>query len=936
MEQVDWAEQERLDAQAVQDLLNQESSNGEPAFNFEERGDMGEKADDAEDFEDISDDDLPEEEIASSKVDAPPSLENDVDMEEDDYDDLFGDGPDSPVHDDVIVEDHTTPNGSDVHRINGGVSLPIPEPTINDLRNVNFPGLNDAAEKEDVYTEEDFKAAFPAFEPGGRPFWNDLLPPKPAVWIVKYPSKIPKPLNPTKISLELAPDQEKQFRTVAPAHTDKWKRFAEAEARGIVLIEDDSSDEEDDALDFDHVQIDPQDKVGKFNMMDLEIACMDWEGMIEKANEIAETPIVEEAEDMDEWEREILGHSSKRKRVEEKDDFVIAPQYALPDFDKFEELTAQTAKRVVLDLNDPYLLLDIQQPSAEVVTKRQRLAGGNFKRLGNGSIASSFQQRFNLSNDEAYDALKENHQIKVRASLGHVDVEHSLPALKLSWPFYKTKFSHKEARVFHRPTLNAGKFLGQVIQFSKPGLRKKKTVKGLTTQEIFRESKDLTLGDHYATATLFEYSEEHPTVLSNFGMGNRVINYYRRKDNDDPERPQPEDKIGDVNVLLPNDKSPFAQFGMVDPGDTVRTIHNALYRAPIFKHEPKPTDFLLIRNSTGMGGSQWHIRNIDNLFVVGQQYPSAEVPGPHSRKVTNAAKNRMRMIAYRKLKKDNKKQLRIVEITQHIPDSTDMQNRQKLKEFLTYDKTEKVWKMKSNDMIPDKETVRAMIKPEDVCLIDAMQVGARHLADAGIVVDDKEKDDDDVDVDEGESLDQYLAPWKTSKAFIDASGEKAMLRLHGPGDPSGCGLAISYVKTSMKGGYLEGIQNGPFSNKAVRAAVDHKVNGGHGYNVKTQQDFYNAAIRDIWDKQKSNLTDPVEHVANEHEEEEPQVPATPAFDDNASVFSAHDYGGKAMRITRKFVNEFGQESEEIEHVKDPKVWHQYEKRRREVELAKTK
>lgn len=931
-----WEEQNRLDDLAVTKLLaDSQNHTGGGGLDLSKPLEIGEKADDAEDFEDISDDDLPEEEISSSKVDDAPGLEIDMDVEFDD-DDLFGEGPDAPAYDDVIVEDHTTPNGSDVHRINGGISLPDREPDINDLRNVNFPGLNDPAEKEDVYTEEDFKAAFPAFEKDGRPFWNDLLPPKPAIWIVKYPTKIPKPLNPTKISLELAPDQEKQFRTVAPAYTDKRKRLAEAEARGIVLIEEESSDEEDDGIDFDHVQIDPQERVGKFDMMDLEIACMDWEAMIEKANAIAEAPIIDEVEEMDEWEREILGDSSKRKRVDEKDDFVIAPQYALPDFDKFEELTAQAAKRVVLDLNDPYLLLDIQQPTIEVATKRQRLAGGNFKRIGNGSIHSSLQQRFNLSNDEAYDALKENHQIKVRASLGHVDVEHSLPALKLSWPFYKTKFSHKEARIFHRPVFNASKFLGAPIYFSKPGLRKKKTVKGLTTQEIFKETKDLSLGDHYATATLFEYSEEHPTILSNFGMGNRVINYYRRKDNDDPERPQPEDKIGDVNVLLPNDKSPFAQFGMVDPGETVRTIHNALYRAPIFKHEPKSTDFLLIRNHTGVGGNQWHLRNIDNLFVVGQQYPSVEIPGPHSRKVTNAAKNRMKMIAYRKLKKDNKKQLKISDITAHIPDSTDMQNRQKLKEFLSYDKAEKVWKMKSNDMIPDKETVRAMIKPEDVCLIDAMQVGSRHLADAGIVIEDK-KDNEDEDEDPGDTVEQWLAPWKTSKSFMEAAGDKAMLRLHGPGDPSGCGLAISYVKTSMKGGYLGYIQNGPNSTKAVRDAMNAKINGGHGYNVKTQEHFYNAAIRTIWDNQKKNLTDPIERVANELEEEEPQVPATPAtFDDNASVFSAHDHGGKVMRITRKLKNEFGQETEETEFVKDPKVWHQYEKRRREVELAKTK
>jgi transcription initiation factor TFIID subunit 1 len=166
-----------------------------------------------------------------------------------------------------------------------------------------------------------------------------------------------------------------------------------------------------------------------------------------------------------------------------------------------------------------------------------------------------------------------------------------------------------------------------------------------------------------------------------------------------------------------------------------------------------------------------------------------------------------------------------------------------------------------------------------------------------------------------------------------------MVRLHGPGDPSGCGLAFSFIKTSMKGGYLEGIQQGPHSSKAARAAMDAKANGGHGYNVKTQQDFYNAAIREIWGKQKENLTDPVVHEHDDRDDEDsnPQTAATPAtHDDNASVFSANEYGGKVLRITRIKKNQYGQDYEDIEIVKDPRVWRQYEKRKAEQMAQSTK
>jgi len=944
-EEIDWLAQEQADAIALQGLLENTQQPGADGalFDTERPLELGEKADDAEDYEDISDDDLPEEEPSGSREEEAPGLTNDMDVDMHDHDDLFGSDDDEPTaFDNVIVEEHTTPGGSDVHIINNGLTLPSQEP-VEDLLALNFPGLNKPVQEEELHTDEEFRKAFPSFEPGAVLYWSELLPTKPAYFVPLAPAKPPKPLNPTKISLDLAPDQEKLFRTAASSVTDKRKQIAEAEARGVVIIQDEESAEEDDADGFDYTPIDPNEKIGGFNMMDIDIICTDWDAMIEKANDIAEKAAAanrEEEEVLDDWDREVLGHSSKRKHTEEKEDFVIATQYPLPDFDNFEELTAQIAKRVVLDLNDPHLLLDIQQ-QPNVAVKRQRVAG-NAKRVGNGSFSSSLQLRFNLSNDEAYDALKENHQIKVRASLSNVDVEHSMPALKLQWPYYRTKLYTQEARSFHRPPIKFNRFIERPIQFAKAAGRKKKHTKGLSTQELFKTTMDLSLADHYASATLFEYSEEHPTVLSNFGMGNRVINYYRRKDNDDPERPQPDDKIGETNVLLPNDKSPFANFGMVDPGETVRTIHNAMYRAPIFKHDPKPTDFLVVRNTTYENGTSWHLRNIDNLFVVGQQLPSTEIPGPHSRKVTNAAKNRLKMIAYRKMRKSDKKQVKIGQITEHVSDSTDMQNRQKLKEFLAYDKVDKVWRMKGNEPVPDEASIRAMIKPEDVCVIDAMQVGARHLEDAGLVVEDKDKDKDvdvEIDEDDGDSLEQHLAPWRTSKAFLDAASDKAMVRLHGPGDPSGCGLAFSFIKTSMKGGYLEGIQQGPHSSKAARAAMDAKANGGHGYNVKTQQDFYNAAIREIWGKQKENLTDPVVHEHDDRDDEDsnPQTAATPAaHDDNASVFSANEYGGKVLRITRIKKNQYGQDYEDIEIVKDPRVWRQYEKRKAEQMAQSTK
>lgn len=927
---IDWKRQEEEDEQNLQSLLNADPDKGEnPLLDLNRPLDQEGKADDAEDFGDIDDDDdLPEEEEATIPNDGDvPGLTDDAGTSHD-TDDLFGEGRGSSPFDDELGDLFGQPE-------------PIVEPEIN-LLELNFPeyhgGMNqDPSIPAPAESTEDFiQQLFPNFKKNTTLNWNELLPPKHAFFPLKAPLKPPRQFAPTKVSLDVAPDQEKSFRAPGTAQTDKRKRIAEAEAKGLVAIVEDSEEERSDEDDFDWSPPDPNEKIGGVTWADLELICADWDSKINPPLPKPEPMDVVE-EPQDEWEREFLGASAKRRKVtHQESDFINAPRYAVPSFDNFEKDTARIAKRVVLDLNDPYLLVDIQQ-----FDPKAKQSGTGLKRGREGGFAATLKARFNYSNDDAYDALKENHQHKIRATLSNVAVEHSMPALKLQWPYYRVKLLTSEARSFHRPTLRVNKFVGQTIEFARLGVKKKKAVKGKPTQEVFATSKDLTLADHYATATLLEYSEEHPTVLSNFGMGNRIINYYRRKDADDMERPIPEDKVGDVNVLLPEDKSPFSNFGFVDPGETVRAIHNEMYRAPIFKHNTKSTDFLVIRSTTGLHGTTWHVRNIDNLFVVGQQFPSMEIPGPHSRRVTNAAKNRMKMIAYRQIRHSKDRNLKIGQVTAHIAESTDMQNRQKLKEFIAYDKVEKVWRMKPGEQVPEEPVVRSMVKPEDVCIIDAMQVGSRQLEDAGYDVNKSDENDDD---DEERGLEIQLTPWFTTKAFLDASSGKAMLQLHGAGDPTGCGLGISYIKISMKGGYIGAIQ-GPNATSEAAIEAEKKANGGHTYNVRKQEAAYNDAIRDIWEKQKANLSDPNERAENEMEREQAaederlaigQTPHSmailPTFDDSASQFSTDSHaGGKVMRITRTVINEQGKEEESVELVKDARIWREYQKRRHAID-----
>lgn len=106
------------------------------------------------------------------------------------------------------------------------------------------------------------------------------------------------------------------------------------------------------------------------------------------------------------------------------------------------------------------------------------------------------------------------------------------------------------------------------------------------------------------------------------------------------------------------------------------------------------------------------------------------------------------------------------------------------------------WRLKPALTIPSDAEMLKMVEPEQVVLTESMQVGQRHLQDSGYsqTADSAGGDGDDSHL----SIEQQLAPWITTKNFLFATQAKAMLRLHGEGDPSGRGEAFSFIRISMK------------------------------------------------------------------------------------------------------------------------------------------
>ncbi|KAG5302670.1 transcription factor TFIID complex subunit Taf111 [Histoplasma capsulatum G186AR] len=964
----------------------------EASFDFLQRElEPGEKADDAVDYEDIDDDDLPDEELGFSNLEngdgKKASIQDDWSAMEgmegiltagaldqhpvgDELDDLFGDVPSSPVGGHADQNDELPPIGSEA--ISSLDVLDVASPTKEndttevargmDRGSVMAPTDMDAATFKEYQLqqalfamssygpdnppappenhEELLASLWPKFDRNAMPRFLELLPPKKSHFAGKSPLKPPKRIVPTKLNLELAQDQERAFRTTGQT----LKRALDLENTSIVVITPpaEATGGSSGSMDIDG-DLD-EELPGGITMQDLQFICADWDiktpvtdSEEEEMKTVVEVKPNEQpgAED-DDWLFETNRPTKKRRLDKSPADYISSMPIDMPLFDDPVSETARLAKKIQIDLNDPYLLLD-ERPSEAALQAPKRLGTVNRDEIA-GSFTKRLIKRYNISNDDAYDMLKENHQNKVRSTLGSVALEHSLPAVRLQWPYYKTKLARQEARSFHRPSLSF--YPNLPISFKKPLHIKRKHQKGKDVKTLYTSTKSLSLSDN-SNVLLLEYSEEHPTMMSNFGMGSRLINYYRRKNMEDPARPKAE--IGETAVLLPQDKSPFSIFGHIDPGETSAAITTAMFRAPVFQQEPKPTDFLVIRNSTGIDGSSYYIRNIENLYVVGQQFPSVDVPGPHSRKVTTASKNRLKMICYRLLKRNKKHRVSVADITEHFPESSDMQNRQKMKEFLQFSKDHKEWEMKPGDPIPDEDVLRGYVKPEDICLLEAMQVGQQHLHDAGY---DRDEDDADDDEKEGESSEQQLAPWKTTRNFLLATQGKAMLQLHGEGDPTGRGEGFSFIKTSMKGGF-----------RAIGESVEDKLDaqrlkelGGHSYNVARQQKSYEESIRRIWEAQKTSLSSTIEHSDEESDidRDEPDevftkprarserpTPGLGRRDDETtsqfSRMSTASHTGKVMKITRKVPNSKGGYDEVQEIVKDPRVIKQYVKQRHEAE-----
>lgn len=105
--------------------------------------------------------------------------------------------------------------------------------------------------------------------------------------------------------------------------------------------------------------------------------------------------------------------------------------FDLPSLNDPERATRQISEAVVLDLNDDQLLFGSHTPQP----KGASIRGTVIERNDRGDSVHGLLHRYNVSNDDEYGRLKIVHHERSRRTLQNLALEHSMPAVRLQYPY---------------------------------------------------------------------------------------------------------------------------------------------------------------------------------------------------------------------------------------------------------------------------------------------------------------------------------------------------------------------------------------------------------------------------------------------------------------------------------------------------------------------
>ncbi|CAF4558936.1 unnamed protein product [Rotaria sp. Silwood1] len=322
---------------------------------------------------------------------------------------------------------------------------------------------------------------------------------------------------------------------------------------------------------------------------------------------------------------------------------------------------------------------------------------------------------WNLSNDFYYDFNIEQEFLSKRRINSSQNLDF------IFYPIFRTI---NELRYFHRPLLNLSSYHRSwiCIQLS--------NIKNLN--KSIRTKSDLT--GRYGEILLFEYSEQHPALLNEIGMFSKIRTYLR------PQYFKAHTTSFEVDYgeLIYTHASPF--LWSIPQGLNIQTIENNMFIAPIYRQICLTNNFLIIFNRK----NGFFIRNIDIIYIIGQQCPLIEVPIPQSKRVNLFQRDLLQIYIYRLFLQSNElpRRIRIDDIKRVFPRLAESSIRKRLKTSADFRRTDAGFCDKYNIDFDDDEQFNYSSELNDEIL---------------------------------------QAPWNTTRAYLGALKGKCLMQVFGIG-----------------------------------------------------------------------------------------------------------------------------------------------------------
>ncbi|KAI4290956.1 transcription initiation factor TFIID subunit 1 [Pancytospora philotis] len=380
-----------------------------------------------------------------------------------------------------------------------------------------------------------------------------------------------------------------------------------------------------------------------------------------------------------------------------------------------------------------YMTLYVDDPNLifERVEEKKKNKG---KRKGQAERA--VRNKYNISNDKYYSLEGK------KVSLGTFGVQHCAVALRLDERFYKANLTKEELKNFHRPPLR----LGQTEYVLGPASDRK--------QDAGRGAAEITLADQ-SKFRVVEYFEDEPPFVVNPGMVSLFNKYYRTSDAGDEPCP-----AGCI-ALEHGEDAPFFGYGDIGPGSVVQTLGNNLFIAPVVGHQQTGT-YLCV-----LDGHRIVVRPVESVMLAGQELPKEEVFAPHSRKLNQFCKDRLKVAAHRAFAKGDS--LLMSDLDQMFPYFSEGSKRKWLKEYADCIKKgrDNIWMLREPHSVMCEEDIRKLVTPEEMCQYESMLACELRMQELGLRCTE----------DGDEETASYTPSWVLTRNFVNAANGRGLLQL---------------------------------------------------------------------------------------------------------------------------------------------------------------